>query len=95
MVYFLPLSHDLWFYYSISFIHDLQVPNPLLLLFQFLPFSSILWAWGILLNSYIGVSFMNMLQMSEAMRDGRSISLKSQTQLIIALSIPAILNSWS
>ena len=34
---------------------------------------------------------MNMLQMSEAMRDGRSISLKSQTQLIIALSIPAIL----
>lgn len=25
---------------------------------------------------------MNMLQMSEAMRDGRSISLKSQTQLI-------------
>lgn len=34
---------------------------------------------------------MNMLQMSEAMRDGRTISLKSQTQLIVALSIPAIL----
>lgn len=34
---------------------------------------------------------MNMIQMSEAMRSGRSISLKSQTELIVALSVPAIL----
>lgn len=34
---------------------------------------------------------MNMLQMSEAMREGRTISLKDQTALVISLSIPAIL----
>ena len=34
---------------------------------------------------------MNMIQMSEAMRNGSRISLKNQIQLIIALSIPAIL----
>lgn len=34
---------------------------------------------------------MNMLQMSEAMREGRAISFKSQAGLVIALSIPAIL----
>ena len=34
---------------------------------------------------------MNMLQMSEDMRSGQSISLKKQVQLIVSLSIPAIL----
>lgn len=34
---------------------------------------------------------MNMLQMSEAMRQGRTITLKEQTALVISLSIPAIL----
>lgn len=34
---------------------------------------------------------MNMIQMSEAMRNGQSIPVKNQTALIIALSVPAIL----
>ena len=34
---------------------------------------------------------MNMLQMSEDMRNGQAISLKKQVQLIVSLSIPAIL----
>lgn len=34
---------------------------------------------------------MNMLQMSEAMREGRTITFKQQMELVVALSIPAIL----
>ena len=46
---------------------------------NYLPFSSYTMGMGYFIKFVtLGVSFMNMLQMSEAMRDGRSISLKAR-----------------